>query len=464
MNYYLAVDIGASSGRHILSWLEDGRMHTREVYRFDNGIERKDGELCWNHDRLFNEIVKGMAICKDIGMIPASVGIDTWGVDFVLLDGNDNVIGNTISYRDDRTQGMDVKVSAVISERDLYHRTGNQKAMYNTIYQLMSLKCFHPDYLEKAESLLFTPDYFSYMLCGVKKNEYTIASTSQLLDAVSCNWDKELIEMLGFPGRIFNEIVMPGTVLGKLRTSVAERVGYECNVIAVTGHDTASAFLAVPTIEEKSVFVSSGTWSLMGVERLTADCSDAAMKHNMASEGGYNRRYRFLKNIMGMWMIQSVKKESGTTLSYAQICDKASHTSIDSTVDCYDERFLAPESMIDEIANACEESGQQIPADLYETANVVYKSLAKCYASTIAEIEELTGEHYTCINIVGGGSNAEYLNRLTAQYTGRTVYAGPSEATAIGNLAVQMISSGEFANEAAVRRCIFDSYGVNKYE
>ena len=336
MNHYLAVDIGASSGRHILSWLEDGRMHTREVYRFDNGIERKDGELCWNHDRLFNEIVKGMAICKDIGMIPASVGIDTWGVDFVLLDGNDNVIGNTVSYRDDRTQGMDVKVSAVISERDLYHRTGNQKAMYNTIYQLMSLKFFHPDYLEKAESLLFTPDYFSYMLCGVKKNEYTIASTSQLLDAVSCNWDKELIEMLGFPGRIFNEIVMPGTVLGKLRTSVAERVGYECNVIAVTGHDTASAFLAVPTIEERSVFVSSGTWSLMGVERLTADCSDAAMKHNMASEGGYNRRYRFLKNIMGMWMIQSVKKESGTTLSYAQICDKASHTSIDSTVDCPD--------------------------------------------------------------------------------------------------------------------------------
>ena len=395
MNHYLAVDIGASSGRHILSWHEDGRMHTREVYRFDNGIERKDGELCWNHDRLFNEIVKGMAICKDIGMIPASVGIDTWGVDFVLLDGNDNVIGNTVSYRDDRTQGMDVKVSAVISPPGVNHRTGNQKAMYNTIYQLMSLKCFHPDYLEKAESLLFTPDYFSYMLCGVKKNEYTIASTSQLLDAVSCNWDKELIEMLGFPGRIFNEIVMPGTVLGKLRTSVAERVGYECNVIAVTGHDTASAFLAVPTIEEKSVFVSSGTWSLMGVERLTADCSDAAMKHNMASEGGYNRRYRFLKNIMGMWMIQSVKKESGTTLSYAQICDKASHTSIDSTVDCYDERFLAPESMIDEIAKACEESGQQIPADLYETANVVYKSLAKCYASTIAEIEELTAEHYT---------------------------------------------------------------------
>lgn len=464
MNYYLAVDIGASSGRHILSWLDDGRMHTREVYRFDNGIERKDGELCWNHDRLFEEIVKGMSICKEIGMIPASVGIDTWGVDFVLLDRNDNVIGNTVSYRDDRTRGMDDKVSAVISERDLYHRTGNQKAMYNTIYQLMSLKCAHPDYLERAESLLFTPDYFSFMLCGIKKNEYTIASTSQLLDAAQCNWDKELIEMLGFPERIFNEIVMSGTVLGKLKTSVAERVGYECNVIAVTGHDTASAFLAVPTIEDKSVFVSSGTWSLMGVERLTADCSDAAMKHNMASEGGYNRRYRFLKNIMGMWMIQSVKKESGTPLSYAQICDEASHTSIDSTVDCYDERFLAPESMINEIAKACEESGQQIPSGLYETANVVYKSLAKCYASTIAEIEELTGEHYTCINIVGGGSNAEYLNRLTARYTGRTVYAGPSEATAIGNLAVQMITSGEFADEGAARRCIFDSYGVNKYE
>ena len=464
MNYYLAVDIGASSGRHILSWLEDGRMHTREVYRFDNGIERKDGELCWNHDRLFNEIVKGMAICKDIGMIPASVGIDTWGVDFVLLDGNDNVIGNTVSYRDDRTQGMDVKVSAVISERDLYHTTGNQKAMYNTIYQLMSLKCFHPDYLEKAESLLFTPDYFSYMLCGVKKNEYTIASTSQLLDAVSCNWDKELIEMLGFPGRIFNEIVMPGTVLGKLRTSVAERVGYECNVIAVTGHDTASAFLAVPTIEEKSVFVSSGTWSLMGVERLTADCSDAAMKHNMASEGGYNRRYRFLKNIMGMWMINSARKELAPDMSFSDICEGAAKQSISSIVDANSDCFLAPESMTKEVQNACAESGQQVPKGIWETAAVIYNSLAECYAQTAHEVEKMTGVSYDCIYIIGGGANADYLNRLTAKACQKKVCAGPIEATAIGNISAQMIAAGELENLKTARECIYHSFDIAEYE
>ncbi|MBD5157177.1 MAG: rhamnulokinase [Butyrivibrio sp.] len=448
----------------MLASLEDGRMRLEEVYRFENGLVEKDGELCWDHERLYGEILKGMRRCKEIGKIPESVGVDTWGVDFVLLDKNNRIIGNTVSYRDGRTKGMDELVYELIPEKELYARTGIQKAMYNTIYQLMAVKTKHPEYLENAERLLFTPDYFHMRLSGKAVNEYTIATTSQLITPATGSWDYKLLEKLGYPKKLFGEPVVPGKVLGGLTPECIAAVGYDCKVVLPASHDTASAVLAVPSVGVKSVYISSGTWSLMGVERGSADCSEKARLHNMTNEGGYGRRYRFLKNIMGMWMIQSVKKESGTSLSYAEICEEASKQSISSVVDCYDERFLAPENMTKEIADACRESGQQVPADLYETACVIYKSLAKCYADTISEIEEMTYEHYDCINVVGGGSNAEYLNRLTAEYTGRTVYAGPGEATAIGNVAAQMLADRCIPNLASVRRCIFDSFGVNKYE
>lgn len=448
----------------MLASLSDGRMRLEEVYRFENGLVEKDGELCWDHERLYGEILKGMRRCKELGKIPESVGVDTWGVDFVLLDKNSQIIGNTVSYRDGRTKGMDELVYRLIPENELYARTGIQKAMYNTIYQLMALKTKHPEYLEDAERLLFTPDYFHMRLSGKSVNEYTIATTSQLITPATGSWDYKLLERLGYPKRLFGEPVMPGKVLGGLTPECVAAVGYDCKVVLPASHDTASAVLAVPSVGGKSVYISSGTWSLMGVERGSADCSEKARLHNMTNEGGYGRRYRFLKNIMGMWMIQSVKKESGTNLSYAEICGEAAKQSINSLVDCYDERFLAPASMTKEIADACKESGQQVPSDLYETACVIYKSLAKCYAGTIAEIEEMTGESYGCINVVGGGSNAEYLNRLTAEYTGRTVYAGPGEATAIGNVAAQMLADRCLSDIASVRRCIFDSFGVNKYE
>lgn len=448
----------------MLASLSDGRMRLEEVYRFENGLVEKDGELCWDHERLYGEILKGMRRCKELGKIPESVGVDTWGVDFVLLDENNQIIGNTVSYRDSRTKGMDERVYDIIPEDELYARTGIQKAMYNTIYQLMAVKTKHPEYFEQAKMLLFTPDYFHMKLSGKAVNEYTIATTSQLINPASGKWDYGLLERLGYPAEIFDDPVMPGTVLGGLTSECIETVGYDCKVVLPASHDTASAVLAVPNVGGKNVYISSGTWSLMGVERESADCSKKAKQHNMTNEGGYGRSFRFLKNIMGMWMIQSVKKESGTNLSYAEICEEAAKQSINSLVDCYDERFLAPASMTKEIADACAESGQQVPADLYETACVIYKSLAECYAKTISELEEMTGERYGCINIVGGGSNADYLNRLTAEFTGRTVYAGPGEATAIGNVAAQMLADGSFADVAEVRRCIFDSFGVNKYE
>lgn len=448
----------------MLASLSDGRMTLEEVYRFENGIVDKDGEHCWDLERLYGEIIKGMRRCKELGRIPESVGVDTWGVDFVLLDKNNRIIGNTVSYRDSRTKGMDGLVYGIIPEEELYLRTGIQKAMYNTVYQLMAVKTKHPEYFEQAKRLLFTPDYFHMRLSGRAVNEYTIATTSQLIAPATGKWDYELIGRLGYPAEIFGEPAMSGTVLGDLTDECIEAVGYNCKVVLPASHDTASAVLAVPSAGKKSVYISSGTWSLMGVERESADCSEKARLHNMTNEGGYGRSFRFLKNIMGMWMIQSVKKEAETNLSYAEICAEAEKQRIASIVDCYNERFLAPASMTKEIADACKESGQRVPSGLYETACVIYKSLAKCYARTLAEIEEITGERYDSVNVVGGGSNAEYLNRLTAEYTGRTVYSGPAEATAIGNAAAQMLADGSFADVSDARRCVFDSFGVNKYE
>ena len=466
--YYLAVDIGASSGRHILAHLENGKLQLEEVHRFYNGMSEKDGELCWDFVTLFKEIKAGLKKCKEIGKIPVSIGIDTWGVDFVLLDENDQVLGNTVGYRDDRTQGMDEEVYKIIPEDELYARTGIQKAIFNTIYQLMAVKKGHPEYLEKAKTFLMVPDYFHYLLSGVKSNEYTEATTGQLVDPQTKEWDLELIEMLGFPKEIFQKISVPGTVLGDLTPEIQEEVGFNCKVVLPATHDTGSAVLAVPSNNPDTVYISSGTWSLMGVERMEADCSPASKAHNFTNEGGFQYRFRYLKNIMGLWMIQSVKKEllaeRGLDISFGDLCADAATQTIESIVDANAARFLAPKNMIKEVQAACAESGQQVPETAGEIASVIYNSLAKCYAATIEEIQEITGKTYDSISIVGGGANAEYLNELTCKYTGRTVFAGPTEATAIGNLMVQMMAEGELSDLAAARDCVFESFAVKTYK
>lgn len=465
--YYLAIDIGASSGRHILSHMENGKLILEEVHRFPNGLHEKDGEKCWDYEALFNEIKTGLKKCKEIGKIPASVGIDTWGVDFVLLDENDKVLGNTVGYRDDRTQGMDEEVYKIIPHEQLYLRTGIQKAIFNTIYQLMAVKKGHPEYLEQAKTFLMVPDYFHYLLSGKKSNEYTEASTSQLLNPQTKEWDKELIEMLGIPSDMFLPISVPGTVLGDLTKELQAELGFNCKVVLPATHDTGSAVLAVPSNNPDTVYISSGTWSLMGVERMEADCSLESMAHNFTNEGGYQYRFRYLKNIMGLWMIQSVKKElkeeQGIDISFGELCAEAAKQSITSLVDCNDGRFLAPKNMTKEVQVACEESGQQVPQTPAEIASVIYNSLAKCYAETIEEIQEITGKTYDSISVVGGGANAEYLNQLTAKYTGRTVFAGPTEATAIGNLMVQMMVGGELTDLNSARDCVFASFDVKTY-
>lgn len=462
--YYLAIDIGASSGRHILSHFEDGKMVLEEIFRFDNGMKEKNGHKCWDSEALFKSIKDGMKKCAEMNKIPVSVGIDTWGVDYFLIDAEGNMIGDAVGYRDDRTIGIEKDVYKIIPEKELYARTGIARQPFNTIYQLAANNKEAPEQLEAADMLLMSPDYYNFRLTGEKASEYTMASTSQLMSPETKDWDYELIEMLGLPKRIFHPVSEPGQILGRLSKEVAEEVGFDCNVVLVTSHDTASAVLAVPSKTDKFAYISSGTWSLLGVELKESICTEQSRLASFTNEGGYNYSCRFLKNIMGLWMIQSVRHELDDAYSFAQLCEMAENEKdFPSRVDVDDNCFFAPDSMIKAIQNFCMKTGQKVPETPGELATVVYQSLAECYRISIEKLEAMTGQKYEAINIVGGGANADYLNRLTANATGKTVYAGPTEATAIGNIASQMLASGDFASVPEVRSCIFDSFAVKTF-
>ncbi|MGB4661937.1 MAG: FGGY family carbohydrate kinase, partial [Mobilitalea sp.] len=290
--YYLAIDIGASSGRHVLGSLNNGRIQMEEVYRFENGLIKKNGHLCWDIDQLFEEIKNGLKECKRIGKIPMSLGIDTWGVDFVLLDKEDRILGETIAYRDNRTKGMDKKVADIISQEELYQRTGIQKQIFNTIYQLMAVKQDTPENMKQAACFLMIPDYLNYLLTGKKMSEYTNATTTQLVNAESKNWDEELMTLLGIKKEMFLPLSMPKTTVGLFSEEMEKEIGFTCTVVLPATHDTGSAVLAVPAREEDFIYISSGTWSLMGIESAAANCTINSMEHNFTNEGGYDYRYR----------------------------------------------------------------------------------------------------------------------------------------------------------------------------
>ncbi len=459
--YYLAVDIGASSGRHILGWIEDGKLCLEEVYRFPNGTKDKNGHKCWDYEGLAQSIIEGMKKCREIGKIPSYMGIDTWGVDFLLIDKDGKVIGDSVGYRDSRTEGMDEEVYKYIPENELYRRTGIQKQLYNTVYQLMALKKEAPEQLEAADKLLMMPDYLGFRLTGVKHQEYTNATTGQLVNIESGEWDKELINKLGYPERLFGKLSFPGEVLGGLSEKVKSDVGYDLTVIHPASHDTGSAVLAVPTNSDNVVYLSSGTWSLMGVERMTPDSSERACRHNFTNEGGYAKRFRFLKNIMGLWIIQSIRKETESKYSFGEMSEMAER--IGDTpyrINVNDNRFLAPDSMIEEIKKAC--NAPDMPLDVLLCC--VYHSLAECYAKTIEEITDINGAAPDALHIIGGGSRDGYLNKLTARAIDIPVYTGPTEATAIGNLLAQMLGTGVFSSVAEARETVFNSFDVKKTE
>lgn len=462
-NYYLAVDIGASSGRHILGHLEEGKLLLEEIYRFENKLVTKNGHLCWDFERLFSEIVNGMKKCGELGKIPVSMGIDTWGVDFVLLDKEDKVLGDTVAYRDSRTEGIDKEVYKLVPEDELYARTGIQKQLFNSIYQLYAIRQSNPEYLEQAVSFLMVPEFFNFLLTGVKKNEYTNATTGQLVNAKTKTWDKELLSRLGLNTEMFGELCLPKTSVGRLTDEIREKVGFDLEVVLPATHDTGSAVLAVPANDDDFIYLSSGTWSLMGIERMEADCSMESKELNFTNEGGYEYRFRYLKNIMGLWMLQNAKRELDNKYSFPEIAELAKKAAdFPSLVDVNDASFLAPESMLAAVSAYCERTGQQVPKDLSEQLSCIYHSLAKSYAETVEGIEKITGKTYSRLHIVGGGCQDQYLNSLTKESTGKEVYAGPIEGTALGNLMAQMLKSGEFKTLPEARTAIARSFDIKK--
>jgi len=462
-SFHLAIDIGASGGRHILGWLENGALCTEEVHRFPNGMIQSGDQLRWDVEALFDEILTGLCKCKEIGKIPASVGVDTWGVDFALLDDDGVRVAPIVAYRDERTENMDIETYKHISEAELYERTGIQKMPFNTIFQLMAIKSQTPEYFENAKHLLFMPDYLHYMLSGVMKTEYTIASTSGLLNAAYKTWDEEIIRRCGFPRELFGEIVPAGTALGNFTDEIQQAVGFDCKVIMPPSHDTASAFLAVPAKSDKAVYISSGTWSLLGVESATPITSQESRIADFTNEGGYDYRYRYLKNIMGLWILQSVHKEIGGGVTFADMVVLARESNFDGLVDVNDKRFFAPDSMVDTIKIVCRESGHDVPQSIGDFARLIYRSLAVSYANTIGVLAGLTGVEFDSVNIIGGGSQNWYLNELTALACGLRVFAGPAEGTALGSIVAQMISMGVLADSSSARRVIRKSFDIREF-
>ena len=460
MKYYLAIDIGASSGRHILGYIDNGKMILEEIYRFKNGAEKVNGKLVWNDKNLFESIVAGIKKCSEIGKIPYSIGIDTWGVDYALLDKNDNLIGNVYSYRDDRTNISMEKVHEVIDENELYIRTGIKKQVFNTVYQLYDDKLSGK--MDNAETFLMMPDYLHFLLTGVKKNEYTNASTTGLLNAKTRDWDYDLIEKLGYKKSLFKQLSLPGEEVGELKPEIAKEVGFTAKVCLPATHDTASAVMAVPNVD-MPLYISSGTWSLMGVETPEENTSSLANESGFTNEGGYNKSVRFLKNIMGLWMIQCIKKEYDDKYSFTDFVDEANKAKdFDSVVDVNDQSFFAPDSMINAVKEYCKNSGQKVPNTVGEIVKCVYLSLAVCYGQAVEQIEKITNKKFNAINIVGGGCQNVLLNQLTATVTGRTVVAGPVEATATGNLLAQMLASKEISSLNEGKEIIKNSFEIKE--
>lgn len=418
IHYGLAIDIGASSGRHIVGWLEDGKIQTREVYRFPNGVTEQDGHLIWDVDALLYHVKAGIAEAKkqyDIG----SLSIDTWGVDYVLMKGDEEVLP-VYAYRDSRTEAVIPKVHEVIPFSELYRRTGCQFQPFNTVYQLYADKL--AGRLKGVTDFLMIPEYLMYKLCGVKAKEFTNATTMGLVNADTLEIDREIVNRLGLPAHLFPKLQQPGTVIGEYGG---------ISVMLCATHDTGSAVEGIP-MEGEALYLSSGTWSLLGV-KTPKPLTDAGSRNaNYSNEGGvgYNR---YQKNIMGMWLVNELRRELCPDRDFSGIVQEAEKCTFDKTVDADAQAFLAPRSM-----KAAFDDALGVPIREADYFRCAYRSLAQSYAKAIRELEENTGKAYERLYIVGGGAKNAFLNRLTEEATGKQVVALPIEATALGNLKIQL--------------------------
>jgi rhamnulokinase len=471
---YVAVDLGAESGRVIVG--EVGRIEV--VHRFPNGPVRIGDVLYWDIFRIYSEIKQGLraAFAARPGRI-RSIGLDSWGVDYGLLDGQGDLLGNLYHYRDRRTDGIPEQVFALMPWEQIYRETGIQYMQLNTIYQLYAHLKQKPQALRQARHLLTLPNLLNYWLTGVMSNEYTHVTTTQLYNPAARDWSWKLIDALGFDRRLFGQIVQPGTRLGRLLPHVAHEVGAEAEVevVAPATHDTGSAVAAVPAAEEDGAeyaYISSGTWSLQGIESPRPIIDDRSCAYNFTNEGAADGGIRFLKNITGLWIVQECKRywdRADREHSYAELTEMAEQSGpAVFRIDPNDERFLRPgvlgESMPDRIEAYCRETGQEVPQGPGQLVRGVLESLAALYASTMKELQELSGRRLRRLYIIGGGCQNRLLCQLAADATGLTVHAGPVEATAIGNILVQAMAMGELPSIQAGRKRIRDSYPIERYE
>jgi rhamnulokinase len=462
---HLAIDLGAESGRVISGCLEGGRLQLKEIHRFQNGGVLLGEHLHWNVLSLWRELKHGLSLA---GSSVRSIGLDTWGVDFGLLDAQDTLIGNPYHYRDSRTEGMMEAVFDVIPHDEVYSKTGLQFMQMNTLYQLFAMVKGKSSALASAERLLNMPDLFNFFLTGEKANEFTISSTTQCYNPMNKNWDYEMLGKLGIPTKLFGEIVAPGTLLGKLRPSLVQEIGYSTSVISSAGHDTACAIAAVPASGDDYIYLSSGTWSLMGVLLDQQPIISAeSMAADMTNEGGVDGKIRFLKNIVGLWLVQECRRQwarEGDEYNYAELTEMAAQAPpLASLINPGESRFMAPRNMPRAIQEYCQETGQSVPESKGAIIRTILESLALEYRSVAKQIEKLTGKEYPVIHIIGGGTQNKLLNQFTANATGKSVVAGPVEATAIGNILTQAIAMGEVASLAEGKTLLKNSFDVESY-
>ena len=468
MKRVLAFDFGASSGRAIIGSCENGRIGLTEVHRFSNDPVELNGTFYWDVLRLFHEIKQGILKAKAAGGFD-SIGIDTWGVDFGLLDKNGNLLQNPVHYRDARTRGTIERSERYISNDRLYAISGIQFMEFNTVFQLLAVKERDPELLERAESLLFMPDLLSYFLTGKKVSEYSIATTSGMVDIHTHGWSDEILTAFGYPKNLFCGLVKPGTVIGSLTEKLASELGVpQVPVIAVCGHDTQSAVTAVPTAEKDFAFISSGTWSLFGTEPEVPCAGERSRRCNFTNEGGFDYTVAFLKNICGLWLIQESRRQwrrEGREFSFAELENAAMEAApFKCFIDPDAPDFVQPGDLPGRIRAFCERTGQPVPATEGEIVRCIYESLALKYRAVLEQMRYCTEKAFGSIYIVGGGSQDNTLNRMTADACGVPVQAGPTEATVLGNVAVQLIALGAMQSVAEARAAIAESFSPARFE
>ncbi|AJO59501.1 rhamnulokinase [Bacillus subtilis] len=459
---YTAIDVGASSGRIMVGELNEGKLDIQEIHRFANGFSQRDGHCLWDIDHLLKQILQGLQKVKTLGYEHCTVGIDTWAVDYVLLDEKGDRLREAISYRDRRTDHTIDKLEHTLSKAAIYQKTGIQFQPFNTIYQL-----FEEDreLLKKTDKIMMIPDYLGYCLTGKAVTEITNASTTQLLNVSTGNLDPELLEAVSVLEQQFAPLTEPGCELGKLRNEWFPDYDLPvCKVMTVATHDTASAVIAAPGVNDGWAYISSGTWSLIGVENKTPIITDLALENNYTNERGANNTIRFLKNIIGMWVIQEVKQQLQADYSFQQLAEEAKKTEpFQQFINLNDKRFLNPENMIKEIQHYCGQTRQKIPRTAGELACCIYSNLAIIYAIAIKELETITEKPIEQFHIIGGGARNDFLNQLTADMSGKAVYAGPIEATATGNLLMQMIAAKEVKDIKEARQVVRNSFPIKVF-